>query len=59
MTACDALRGSEQKQIADALDGVTSRLKRESAQLAKRQKQKLGLMHDQLAGKVKVKTIDD
>ncbi len=45
---------SEQKQIADALDGATSRLKRETALLEKLQKQKLGLMQDLLTGRVPV-----
>ena len=45
---------SEQKQIADALDGATGRLKREAAQLEKLQKQKLGLMQDLLTGRVPV-----
>lgn len=49
---------SEQKQIADALDGATSRLKRETAQLEKLQKQKLGLMQDLLTGKVQMRTIE-
>lgn len=44
----------EQKQIADALDGAASRLKREAAQLEKLQKQKLGLMQDLLTGRVPV-----
>jgi type I restriction enzyme, S subunit len=45
---------SEQKQIADALDGATDRLKREAAQLEKLQKQKVGLMQDLLTGRVPV-----
>lgn len=44
----------EQKQIADALDGVASRLTREAAQLEKLQRQKLGLMQDLLTGRVPV-----
>lgn len=44
----------EQTQIANALDGVTDRLKREANQLEKLQKQKLGLMQDLLTGRVSV-----
>jgi type I restriction enzyme S subunit len=45
---------AEQRQIAEALDGATSRLKREAAQLEKLQKQKLGLMQDLLTDRVPV-----
>lgn len=44
----------EQTQIADALDGVTDRLKREANQLEKLQKQRLGLIQDLLTGRVSV-----
>ncbi|WP_234197785.1 restriction endonuclease subunit S [Pseudacidovorax sp. NFM-22] len=46
--------GREQRQIADALDGITTRLKRETAQLEKLRQQKLGLMQDLLTGRVSV-----
>lgn len=45
---------SEQKRIADALDGATTRLTREIAQVEKLKKQKLGLMQDLLTGRVPV-----
>ncbi len=44
----------EQIQIADALDGITVKLDRELEQLGKLRKQKLGLMHDLLTGRVPV-----
>lgn len=48
---------SEQKRIADALDGATTRLTREIAQVEKLKKQKLGLMQDLLTGRVPVPAV--
>jgi type I restriction enzyme, S subunit len=46
--------GGEQTQIANALDGITDQLRRETARLEKLKKQKLGLMQDLLTGRVPV-----